>query len=80
MRDGFKSALNRLQVSRRDFMRVAGRFGMTSTLFGAASVATGAITLPKLASAAESNYEKRFKKERNTPSNSAPTASARSVF
>lgn len=63
MQDGFKSALSRLQVSRRDFMRVAGRFGMTSTLFGAASVATGAITLPKLASAAESNYEKRFKKE-----------------
>ena len=63
MRDGFKSALSRLQVSRRDFMRVAGRFGMTSTLFGAASIITGAVTLPKLASAAESNYEKRFKKE-----------------
>ena len=63
MRDGFKSALNRLQVSRRDFMRVAGRFGMTSTLFGAASVATGVITLPKLATAAESTYKKRFKNE-----------------
>lgn len=63
MQGKFRSALDRLQVSRRDFMRVAGRYGMTSTLFGAATVATGAITLPKLASAAESTYKKRFKKK-----------------
>ena len=61
--DPFTNALNRLQVSRRDFMRVASKFGMTSTLFGAATIATGVITLPKLATAAESTYKKRFKKK-----------------
>ena len=44
-------------------MRVASKFGMTSTLFGAATIATGVITLPKLATAAESTYKKRFKKK-----------------
>ncbi len=63
MFDKYYDAFQRLAVSRRDFMRVAGRFGMTSTLIGAASVASGVITLPHLASAAESSYKKRFKKQ-----------------
>lgn len=47
-------------ISRRDLMRVAGRYGLTSTLLGGATL-TGAITLPRLAEAANSTYEKRFK-------------------
>ena len=49
------------KVSRRDLFRVAGRYGLTSTLFAAGSLG-GAVTLPGLARAAESTYEKRFSK------------------
>ncbi|MEO9682061.1 MAG: TRAP transporter substrate-binding protein [Tateyamaria sp.] len=49
-------------ISRRDLFRVAGRYGMSSTLL-AASGFGGAMSLANLASAAESTYEKRFAKE-----------------
>lgn len=49
------------RISRRDLLRVAGKFGISSTLLGGAAV-TGALTLPTLAAAAESTYEKRFSK------------------
>ncbi|WP_394688766.1 TRAP transporter substrate-binding protein [Hoeflea sp.] len=49
-------------VSRRDFFRIAGRFGLSSTLL-AAGGAGGVMSLANLASAAESTYEKRFAKE-----------------
>lgn len=50
----------RLQVSRRDFMKISGVFGVTSTVMAAAAM-TGIITAPSLARAANSVYEKRFK-------------------
>lgn len=50
------------KISRRDLMRVASRFGLSSTLLGASALG-GAITLPHLAEAAQSTYEKRFKLE-----------------
>lgn len=53
---------DRLKVSRRDFMKVASRFGLSSTILGAASLG-GIITLPRLADAATSTYKKRFKKK-----------------
>jgi TRAP-type C4-dicarboxylate transport system substrate-binding protein len=49
------------RISRRDLLRVAGTYGISSTLLGGATV-TGALTLPKLAQAASSSYEKRFSK------------------
>ena len=49
-------------VSRRDFLDLAKRFGMTSTLLAAGTM-TGAVTLPSLARAVESTYTKRFGKE-----------------
>ena len=49
-------------ISRRDLFRVAGRFGMSSTLLAAGSFG-GAMSLANLARAAESTYEKRFAKE-----------------
>ena len=49
-------------VSRRDLFRVAGRYGMSSTLLAAGSLG-GALTLSSLAKAAESTYEKRFANE-----------------
>ncbi len=49
-------------VSRRDFFKVAGTYGMGSTLL-AASAAGGVLTTAGLARAAESTYEKRFAKE-----------------
>ncbi len=48
------------KISRRDLMRVAGQYGLTSTLLGASAL-TGIITLPRLAEAANSTYNKRFK-------------------
>jgi len=48
-------------ISRRDFFRVAGRYGMSSTLLAAGSFG-GAMSLANLASAAESTYERRFSK------------------
>ncbi|WP_435311093.1 TRAP transporter substrate-binding protein [Primorskyibacter sedentarius] len=49
-------------VSRRDFFKVAGRYGLSSTVLGLGGLG-GLVTLPNLAAAAESTYEKRFKKE-----------------
>ncbi len=57
-----KAPLPHGQVSRRDLFRVAGRYGLSSTLFAAGSLG-GAMTLSSLAKAAESTYEKRFAKE-----------------
>ena len=51
------------KISRRDLVKVAGRYGLSSTLLGAATLG-GALTLPELAAAANSTYKKRFK---NTP-------------
>jgi len=48
-------------ISRRDLFRVAGQYGMSSTLMAAAGFA-GVLTLPGLAQAAESTYNKRFTK------------------
>ena len=49
-------------ISRRDLFKVAGRYGMSSTLLAASSFG-GAMSLANLASAAESTYERRFAKE-----------------
>jgi TRAP-type C4-dicarboxylate transport system substrate-binding protein len=46
-------------VSRRDFMKVSGKFGMTSTLLAAGVLGAGA-TLPQLASAAAETDKKRY--------------------
>ncbi|RMH44922.1 MAG: TRAP transporter substrate-binding protein [Alphaproteobacteria bacterium] len=50
------------QVSRRDFFRIAGTYGLSSTLF-AAGAAGGVLTSAGLARAAESTYKKRFSKQ-----------------
>jgi TRAP-type transport system periplasmic protein len=52
---------NLSQISRRDLFRVAGRYGMGSTLLAAGGFG-GAMSLANLASAAESTYEKRYAK------------------
>jgi len=49
-------------LSRRDVMRVAGRFGLSSTLLAAGTMG-GALSVGSLAKAAESTYNKRFGKE-----------------
>ncbi|WP_296418655.1 TRAP transporter substrate-binding protein [Pseudooctadecabacter sp.] len=49
-------------ISRRDLFKLTGRYGISSVVMGAAGL-TGAITLPNIAKAAESTYEKRFAKE-----------------
>jgi len=49
-------------VSRRDFFKIAGRYGMSSTLLAAGSFG-GVMTAANLAKAAETSYEKRFAKE-----------------
>jgi TRAP-type C4-dicarboxylate transport system substrate-binding protein len=49
------------QISRRDLFRLAGQYGMSSTLLAAGSFG-GAMSLANLAGAAESTYEKRFSK------------------
>ena len=49
-------------ISRRDLFRIAGRYGMSSTLMAAGTFG-GAMSLANLASSAESTYDKRFKKE-----------------
>ena len=56
-----KVADNLSKISRRDLFRVAGTYGMSSTLLAAGSFG-GAMSLANLASAAESTYEKRFSK------------------
>lgn len=49
-------------ISRRDLFRVAGQYGLTSTLFAAGGLG-GVVSLADLAKAAESTYTKRFSKE-----------------
>jgi TRAP-type C4-dicarboxylate transport system substrate-binding protein len=49
------------QISRRDLFRLAGRYGMSSTLLAVGGFG-GAMSLANLASAAESTYERRFSK------------------
>lgn len=49
-------------VSRRDFHRIAARFGLTSTLAAAAGM-SGLFSAEALAQTANSTYEKRFKSE-----------------
>jgi len=49
------------RVSRRDLLRVAGTYGLSSTLIGGAAL-TGALTLPELAEAASATRTKRFSK------------------
>lgn len=57
------SVQNKLKnISRRDLFKVAGRYGMSSTLLAAGSFG-GAMSLANLATAAESSYDKRFAKE-----------------
>lgn len=52
---------NRNEYSRRDLFKVAGRYGLSSTLM-AASALGGGMSLASLAQAAESTYTKRFSK------------------
>ncbi|MBB4301266.1 TRAP-type C4-dicarboxylate transport system substrate-binding protein [Rhodobium orientis] len=47
-------------ISRRDLLRLTKQFGITSTLVAAGGL-TGTVTLTRLAEAANSTYEKRFK-------------------
>lgn len=49
-------------VSRRDLLRLTRQYGITSTLLAAGSM-TGLISATRLAEAANSTYEKRFKSE-----------------
>ncbi|MFT7060099.1 MAG: TRAP-type C4-dicarboxylate transport system substrate-binding protein [Pseudorhodobacter sp.] len=49
-------------ISRRDLFKLAGQYGMSSTLLAAGAFG-GSVGLPGLAKAAESTYEKRFAKE-----------------
>ncbi|MGD1923386.1 MAG: TRAP transporter substrate-binding protein [Paracoccaceae bacterium] len=50
------------QISRRDLFRIAGRYGLSSTLLAAGGLGATA-SLSSIAQAAESTYEKRFSKE-----------------
>ncbi|MEL6840307.1 MAG: TRAP transporter substrate-binding protein [Pseudomonadota bacterium] len=49
-------------ISRRDLFKVAGQYGMSSTLLAAGTFG-GAMSVANLAAAAESSYEKRFANE-----------------
>ncbi|MEP2703664.1 MAG: TRAP transporter substrate-binding protein [Roseibium sp.] len=49
------------KISRRDLFRVAGAYGMSSTLLAAGTFG-GAMSLANLATAAESTYDRRFSK------------------
>ncbi len=57
---GLSNKLGR--ISRRDLFRVAGTYGLSSTLLAAGTFG-GAMSLGNLAKAAESTYDKRFAKE-----------------
>lgn len=48
-------------ISRRDLFKLTGQFGISSTLLAAGGLG-GAVSIASLAQAAESTYEKRFKK------------------
>lgn len=47
------------QISRRDLMKLTGTYGVSSVVMGAATL-TGAVTLPSLARAVESTYDRRY--------------------
>ncbi len=49
-------------IPRREVFRLAKRYGISSVLLGASAL-TGAVSLARLAEAANSTYEKRFKNE-----------------
>ena len=49
-------------ISRRDLFKIAGQYGMSSTLLAAGTFG-GAMSVANLAAAAESSYDKRFAKE-----------------
>ena len=49
-------------ISRRDLFKLSGQYGMSSVLMGAGAFGAAA-TLPEVARAAQSSYEKRFAKE-----------------
>ena len=49
-------------ISRRDLFKIAGQYGMSSTLLAAGTFG-GAMSVANLAAAAESSYDKRFSKE-----------------
>ncbi|MGF1629012.1 MAG: TRAP transporter substrate-binding protein [Kiloniellaceae bacterium] len=51
-----------MHISRRDLLRLTRQYGITSTLLAAGSM-TGLLTATRLAEAANSTYEKRFKSE-----------------
>ncbi len=53
---------NLSRISRRDLFRVAGTYGLSSTLLAAGTFG-GAMSVGNLTRAAESTYEKRFAKE-----------------
>ncbi|WP_298837896.1 TRAP transporter substrate-binding protein [uncultured Roseobacter sp.] len=57
-----KTSNNINGISRRDLFKIAGRYGMSSTLLAAGTFG-GAMSVANLAKAAESTYEKRFAKE-----------------
>lgn len=46
-------------ISRRDLFKLSGRYGMSSVLLGAGAF-TGAATLPNIAKAVESTYDRRY--------------------
>ncbi|MCK0100723.1 TRAP transporter substrate-binding protein [Pseudohalocynthiibacter sp. F2068] len=50
------------QISRRDLFKMAGQYGMSSTLLAAGAFG-GAMSVGSLARAAESTYERRFSKD-----------------
>ncbi|MEH6471357.1 MAG: TRAP transporter substrate-binding protein DctP [Halopseudomonas sp.] len=61
MTDKDKSQMTGTNVSRRDFFRVAGNYGLSSTMI-AASVLGAGVTLPQLALAAETESDRRARK------------------
>ena len=58
---GNKAPIISNSVSRRDFFRVAGSYGLTSTAL-AASILGAGYSLPQLATAAESEMKRRYQK------------------
>jgi len=52
-------------ISRRDLFKLTGRYGISSVVMGVAAM-TGAATLPNIAKAAESEYDKRFRTNQST--------------
>ncbi|MEL6414258.1 MAG: TRAP transporter substrate-binding protein DctP [Pseudomonadota bacterium] len=50
------------QFSRRDLLKLSGTYGMSSLMMGAATL-TGAVSLPSLARAVESTYDRRYSSE-----------------